>query len=88
MSVPLKGAWASPFGQDKDRGYDYQPAALELRLKDLAPGGGSYSRTRAGAEAVYAVELTAGGAKKGYTLRLVKGTGPGEWLVDAFDPRM
>jgi hypothetical protein len=87
MSAQLKSAWAAPFGQDKDRGYDYQPAALELRLKDLGAGGGSYSRTRPGADPVYAVELTAGGGKKGYTLRLVKGAGPGEWLVDAFDPR-
>jgi hypothetical protein len=81
----LRNARAEPFGQDRDRGYDYNPAALGRYVDSLGLGGAeAYTRTPAGDG--YAVSVTKGGAAKAFALKLVKDPARG-WLVDEFTPQ-
>lgn len=81
LTPARRAGWAEPFSQDKARGYDFHPAKLGQIAEVFSDPAGPYTRTRTGADA-YKVELTKGGAVKAYTLKLVKGAAPGEWLVD------
>jgi len=82
LSPKLKAAWAEPFQQDKDRGYDYSPKLLAERLDKLGGVTGFATTPVEGDTAK--IELMKGDAKTAYTLKLVKGAAPGEWLVDEF----
>jgi hypothetical protein len=83
LSAKLKTVWAEPFQQDKDRGSDYSAKLLAEHLDKL--GGASTGFTRTPIEGDTAkIELMKGEAKTIYTLKLVKGAAPGEWLVDEF----
>jgi len=53
-------------------------------LGKLLPSPQAYTVTGASAGTV-TVEVTAGGAKKTATIKTVKGTRPGEWLVDSVE---
>jgi len=82
-STKLKAAWAEPFEQDKASGLDYNPTKLGIKLDELGRGVTGLSRTPADGD-TFKVELAKGDAKTSYTLKLVKGAAPGEWLVDEF----
>ena len=82
-SPKLKNAWAEPFEGDKTRGYDFNATKLGLKLDELGMGVTGFSRTSDGVDS-FRVELMKGEAKTAYTLKLVKGATPGEWLVDEF----
>lgn len=86
ISPKLRKAWAEPFDQDKARGYDYSRAKLVELADKLGGGTTAYTRTPTGGDQ-FKVELTKGKDTKAYTLKLTKGTGPGEWLVDEFTPQ-
>lgn len=85
LSPRLRENLATPFAQDKEKGYDYNPALLIQKAADLGKGVEKYARTPDAGGTTYKVDATAaGGAKKSYTLKLVKGPTPGVWLVDEF----
>lgn len=86
ISSKLKNAWAEPFEGDKSRGYDFNATKLGLKLDELGMGVTGFSRTSDGVDS-FRVELMKGEAKTAYTLKLVKGATPGEWLVDEFTKR-
>jgi hypothetical protein len=87
MTPALRTSWAEPFGGDKDKGYDYSPAKLGLKIAEIGGGAESVSVSPAG-EATFKVEVTkAGGAKSAYTMKLAKGTTPGQWLVESLTPQ-
>jgi hypothetical protein len=77
---------ADPGNQDKASGYDYNPGWLKQKLPALLEEAEGYTLTPAGPTAVRA-ELRKGGATKPFTLELVKGTAPGQWLVDGVLPK-
>ena len=83
MSAKLKNTWAEPFDGDKARGEDYNPTKLGLKMDELSKGVTGLTRTPDGADS-FKVELPLSGVKPVYTLKLVKGAAPGEWLVDEF----
>jgi hypothetical protein len=83
LSPSLRQSIAEPFGQDRERGYDYNPARIAQRADEWGHGATAYSRTRTG-PGQYRVEITKAGKPRAYSLKLVKGQGPGEWLVDEF----
>jgi hypothetical protein len=78
----LRDAWATPFGQDKDQGFDYNPGLLGQKAQDLAAGVTGFTRTAEGD--TYKIELAKGAEKSNYKLKLTKGTSPGEWQVEEF----
>lgn len=86
ISPKMKNAVAEPFDGDKARGEDYNPSKLGLWLDDRAKGVTGFTRTPDGADA-FKVELPLSGEKPAYALKLVKGSAPGEWLVDEFTKR-
>ena len=86
MSPKLKKAWAEPFGSDTTDGFDFNRGRLGAKAVEQGDGIEAYSFAPAGADA-YKVEVTRGGAKKPFAVKLVKGTAPGEWLVDEFNPQ-
>lgn len=82
-SAKLKAAWAEAFAQDKALGLDYNAGKLGLRLDELGGGVTDFTRTSTGGDA-FTVQLMKSKAGTKYTLKLVKGATPGEWLVDEF----
>ena len=86
LSPKLRAALgADPFTQDKERGYDYSPAKLSPLPDALTDPNGPYVRTPTG-PGQFKIELTKGGTTKAWSLKLVKGAGPTEWLIDEFTP--
>ncbi len=86
MTPALRKSMASPFDGDKAKGYDYSPAQLGLALGGIGGGAESVSVTSAGGD-TFKIEITkGGGAKSAYTLKLVKGTSLGQWLVESITP--
>ena len=77
---------ADPGNQDKALGYDYNPGWLKTKLPELTEPAEGYSLTPTGPGAVRVV-LRKGPATKPLTLELVRGTAPGQWLVDAVVPK-
>ncbi|HXD86278.1 MAG TPA: hypothetical protein VN641_07280 [Urbifossiella sp.] len=83
LTPKLKQSWAPPSEQDKSQGYGFNPAQLGMKLDELGKGVTAFAIAPAGNNA-YKVELTKGSEKKAYTLKLVKGSTPGAWLVEEF----
>ncbi len=81
VAPPVRAAWAPPFNQDKPQGYDYNPATINRRATAIGGGTSSLTVTRVGADPVFTVVFTKPAGKKSYTVKLVKGSGPYEWLV-------
>jgi hypothetical protein len=77
---------ADPGNQDRALGYDYNPGWLKPKLAEIGGGAESYTCTPAGPDA-FKVEFTKGGAKTTHTLKLVRGPGAAQWLVDEFAPQ-
>lgn len=87
LTPALRAAWAEPFGGDKDKGYDYSPAKLGLKLAEIGGGAEAVAVAPAG-DAAFKMEVTrAGGTKAGYTLKLAKGGTTGQWLVEGITPQ-
>lgn len=84
LTPAFRSRWADPFAGDRAKGYDYSPAQLGVRIDALGKGAGAVTVAPAGDSQVQ-VEIARGGQKAAYTFRLVRGTGPGQWLVDAID---
>jgi hypothetical protein len=82
LTPKLKNAWAEPFDADKATGFDFNKTKLALKLDEFGAGVTGFSRVAAGD--TYKIELAKGEAKTSYTLKLIKGTTPGEWLVEEF----
>lgn len=81
----LRAARAEPFGQDKDRGYDFNPGALARAVGGWGVDGAeAYTRTPTADG--YAVEVTKGGQVKKFVMKLAK-TPAGGYLVDDFTPQ-
>lgn len=77
---------APPFGSDTDQGFDFNRGALALEAGKIGDKAESVTLTPQG-EAAFKVEVTrAGGAKDSYTVKLAKGTAPGQWLVENVTP--
>ncbi|MDY3563827.1 hypothetical protein R5W23_005449 [Gemmata sp. JC673] len=76
----LRPVWAPPFDGDKAQGYDYSPGKLALKAIELGGGTSALSVTKTG-DATFAVAFTKPAGTKTVTVKLVKGTAPGEWLV-------
>jgi hypothetical protein len=77
---------ADPGNQDKAAGYDYNRGWLKQKLPALLDEAEGYTLTPTGPGTVR-VALRKGGATKPFTLELVKGTAPGQWLVDGVLPK-
>lgn len=73
---------APPFGSDRDQGFDFNRGALALEIAKLGDKAESVTLTPQGNDA-YKVEVTRAGAKAAYTIKLVKGSVPGQWLVES-----
>jgi len=87
LTPALRAKWAEPFGSDKDQGYDYNRGKLALKAAEIGGGAESFTAAQQGDAPVFKVEVTkAGGAKAAYLVKLVKGTAPGQWLVDDITP--
>lgn len=80
MVPALRPVWGTPFDADKTQGYDYSPGKLVLKAIEFGGGTSALSVARAG-DATYTVEFTKPAGKKAITIKLAKGTTPGEWLV-------
>jgi hypothetical protein len=82
LSPELRKEWATPFASDTKSGYDYNPGQIALKFAEI----GAVDAYTAGAVADLTVkgELTKAAGKKPFTLKLAKGTGPGQWVVSSF----
>ncbi len=86
LTPALRKAWADPFDGDKAKGYDYSPTKLGVKVAEIGGNAESLSFTPQGD--AFRVEVTkAGGAKAAYLVKLVKGTTPGQWLVESITPQ-
>lgn len=82
MTKELRAAWApAVFDQDKAVGYDYGPAKLATEATRIGGGTTAFTAARVGDQPEFKVELTKPAGKKTYAVKLVKGTGPNEWLI-------
>jgi hypothetical protein len=81
MTPALRVAWAPPFDQDKNQGYDYSPGKIGIEATKLGGGTSSFTAVRVGDLPEFTVVLTKPAGKKSYTIRLTKGAGPNDWLV-------
>ena len=80
MAPALRAAWAPPFDADKTQGYDYSPGKLKVKAIDYGGGTTAFGVAKAG-DAAYTVEFIKPAGKKTITVKLAKGSTPGEWLV-------
>jgi hypothetical protein len=88
LTPALRKKWAEPFDSDKAQGLDYSPAGLARKAAELSTGVEGCSIAQPGASTDYRIELIrAGNAKTPATVKLVKGTTPGQWLVDDVAPQ-
>lgn len=85
MTPALRKSLADPFDGDKAKGYDYSPAKLSVKVAEIGSGAESVVVSAASDGAVK-VEITKAGAKAVYSMKLVKGATPGQWLVDSITP--
>ena len=81
LTPALRTAWAAPFDQDKNQGYDYSPGKLVTEAIKIGGGTTAFTATRVGDLPEFKVDLTKPAGKKTYHVKLVKGAGPNEWLV-------
>ncbi|MCI0703167.1 MAG: hypothetical protein L0241_18975 [Planctomycetia bacterium] len=86
MTPALRAAWGPPFEDDKRGGRDYSPAHLNVRANKLGGGTNTFTVTRLtkgpSQTPEYTVVLTRPAGNKTLSVKLVKGTNPGEWLVN------
>lgn len=80
LTPALRTAWAPPFDSEKPQGYDYSPGKLTRKAVEDGGGTTALSVAKTG-DATFAVEFTKPAGKKVLTVKVVKGAGPGEWLV-------
>ncbi|HJZ60324.1 MAG TPA: hypothetical protein VKE74_35600 [Gemmataceae bacterium] len=90
FSKPLLTSLDASLEKEDADGYDYKRGWLGAKLDDPDKFVGkkvmSYSYTRSGPD-TYRVEFALeGGAKKVFEVKLVKGEGPGVWLINEFKP--
>jgi hypothetical protein len=81
MTPPLRTAWAQPFGDDTAQGLDYNRATLNREAVKVGGGTSAFVATRDGTKTEFRVEMTKPTGKKAYTVKLVNGSNPNEWLV-------
>ncbi len=81
LAPTLRTAWAAPFDQDKAQGYDYNPGKIGTEAVKIGGGTTAFTAARVGDLPEFKVERTKLTGKKTYVVKLVKGTGPNEWLV-------
>jgi hypothetical protein len=83
LTPALKKKWAEPLDSDKAEGFDYNRGSLAQKTLEFGAGVESFSFTQQGNAPLYRVELARNpGTKAVYVVKLVTGTGPGQWLVD------
>jgi hypothetical protein len=88
LTPALKKKWAEPLDSDKAEGFDYNRGSLTQKCLQLGAGVESLAFTQQSNAPVYLVELTRkGGTKAVYQVKLQKGAGPGQWLVDDVTPQ-
>ena len=85
MTPRFRTARAEPFGQDRDRGYDFSPAGLARAVAGWGvDGAAAYTRTLTADG--YTVAVTTAGGTKTFALKLAKDPAGG-WRVDDFVPQ-
>lgn len=88
LTPALRASWADPFGGDKDRGYDYSPAKLNLKVAEIGDRAESVAVVASGGGAFRMEVARAGGGKPtAYAMKLAKGGTPGQWLVESLTPQ-
>lgn len=88
LTPALRAKLAEPFGSDREQGFDYNRGKLLLEAGKIGGGAESYSVAQQGDAPEFRLEVTKpGGAKSNYSLKLLKGTTPGQWLVDGITPQ-
>jgi hypothetical protein len=83
VSNDLRQAWAGPLPGDKEALLDYNKARMKDRLLSLRGAAEGYSLPATAADGVYRGDLTEGGAKKPYSIRVAKSPA-GRWEVVEF----
>jgi hypothetical protein len=84
LTPALRAQRAKPRESDTKDGLDYNSGELQLKAAEFGGGAESYSVTQQGAEPVFKVEVTkGGGAKSSFTMKLTRGTTPGQWLAES-----
>jgi hypothetical protein len=87
MTPALKAKWAEPLSSDKEQGFDYNRGLLMQKAAEFSAGVDSISFVQEGNAPVFRVEISRAGAKKTYIVKLVKGSGPCQMLVDEIAPQ-
>jgi hypothetical protein len=88
LSPALKKKWAEPLDSDKAEGYDYNRGTLGQKTLEIGAGVESFSFNQQGNAPVYRVELSRkDGSKTAFLVKLVNGSGSGQWLVDEVTPQ-
>jgi hypothetical protein len=88
LTPALKKKWAEPLDSDKAEGFDYNRGTLGQKTLEYGAGVESYSFTQQGNAPVFRVEfIRSGSAKAAYLVKLINGSGPGQWLVDDVIPQ-
>jgi hypothetical protein len=83
LSKDLRQGWAGARPGDEEAMLDYNVARMADKVQSLRGAADGYSLPAAGADGTYKGELTEGGAKKPYSLRLAR-TPAGAWEVVEF----
>jgi hypothetical protein len=87
LTASLKNKWAVALPSDKAEGYDYNRGLLMQLMADKFTGIESFTPIQQGNTPVFRVEVTRSSGKAAYLVTLVKGSGPGQWLVDDVVPQ-
>jgi hypothetical protein len=88
LTPALKKKWAEPLDSDKAEGFDYNRGSLTQKAATFSAGVQSFAFTQQGSSTDFSVDATlSDGTKKAYLVKLAKGPGPGQWLVDDVIPQ-
>lgn len=88
LTPEMRKKWAEPFESDKGQGFDYNPASLAQKASKYSAGAESCSITQIPNTPDFHIEVSrAGNQKSAYLVKLVKGPGPGQWLVNDVTPQ-
>jgi hypothetical protein len=82
LTPALKAKWAEPLPSDKDQGFDYNRGLLMQKAAEYGAGVDSVTIFQQGNGPAFRVEVSRAGAKAAYIVKLVKGSGPCQLLVD------
>ena len=83
LTPELKKKWAEPLDSDKKDGFDYNRGLLSQKTAEFTGDVLFFSVTQHGNTPDFQVVITRGtGAKSTYLMKLAKGPGPCQWLVD------